>query len=89
MAADKNPLTDQQRNTLRPLVDKLESACNELEAALNATGLGRGAGEEFGFCLRCPRPGKQELCSSFKGPGKTLREPCQRDFCGHPLFAHF
>jgi hypothetical protein len=90
MANEKYKLTEQQLTALKPLVDKLESAYNELEKAVTAAGVRRdNPDEEFGFCFRCPKPGRQELCSSFKGPGKTMNERCQRDFCGHPRFAHF
>ena len=90
MANEQYTLTEQQRSSLKAFVDKLENANNELEKAATAAGLRRAdPGEEFGFCLQCPKPGRQELCSRFIGPGKTLREPCQREFCGHPRLAHF
>jgi hypothetical protein len=87
MAKAKKALTKAQRAALKPLVKNLGTAFKDLDRAV--ANVRRQAGEEFGFCFRCPKPGRQELCSSFLGPGKSMGERCRREFCGHPLMFHF
>lgn len=89
MANQRRTFTKEQRATIQPLLEKLERAYDEVERAV-ATAIPRDDPDaEFGFCVSCPRPGREELCSSFLGPGKTLREPCQREFCKHSRMFHF
>jgi hypothetical protein len=89
MAYEKKPLTDHQRSALKPAVDKLENAFDELEKTLTSVGVRRSDDDtEFGFCFRCPKQGRQELCSAFLGPGRTQNENCQREFCGQPRKVH-
>ena len=89
MAKEKKAsLTKEQRAALKPLFKELKAASDKLEKAV-ASVRRDGGDQEFGFCLSCPKPGRQELCSSFKGPGKRMTERCQREFCGHKLMAHF
>jgi hypothetical protein len=88
MANEKKAwLTEEQRAALKPLFQKIESAYDELEKAVAA--LRSGSDVDFGFCISCPRPGRQDTCSSFLGHGSSPRELCQRDFCKHPLVSHF
>jgi hypothetical protein len=86
MANEKYKPTDQQRTALKPVVDKLESAFNELDSVLASAGFRRES--ESGICMKCLTDNRPEICSSFDGPGKTAKELCKRDFCKHPNWAH-
>ena len=86
--SEKRSLTKEQHAALKPLFDKIESAYAELDQAVAGLS-GADAAQDLGFCMSCPRPGQHELCSSFLGPGHSLLERCQREFCRHPLRSHF
>lgn len=89
----KASLTPEQRAALKPLIDRLESAYDELSNAVAAAVPRDNPDGNFLFCLSCPRPGSEGLCSSFLGrsldDGGTLGDLCQRDFCKHKRMLHF
>jgi hypothetical protein len=84
MAYANRELTKEQRETLKPTFQNVETAIDALDKAL--TGIR-------------PRPNDDEIpgdgicgtgcgCSSFDGPGTSMLDKCRRPFCRHTRLAH-
>jgi hypothetical protein len=87
MSNEKKALTKEQRATLKPLFDKLESAYYEVEEAVAAV-VPRDDSGDLLFCFSCPREVDGPECSSFLGTVTTFKALCERDFCRHPAMFH-
>ena len=83
MAYANHELTKEQRETLKPTFQNVETAINELEKALTAV---RPRPDDDvpgeGIC------GTGCGCSSVQGPGTSMLDKCQRTFCKHTRLAH-
>lgn len=72
-------LTDKQRETLRPIFDKVELASAELSRTLTEMGLDESEGDHCFFCT----------CTSFVGGGSGKFSICARQSCRHTRIAHW
>ena len=74
-------LTEEERRSLQPVLDKVEEAHRELERSLEK--LGRGVPDEEGArCFRCD-------CESYLAPTRPDRpKVCTRPGCGHAFGVH-
>jgi hypothetical protein len=75
----RKPLTDEQRETLMPIFDKIEQASAELSHKLTEMGLDEPEGDHCFFCT----------CTSFVGAGGGKFSICARQSCRHTRIAHW
>ena len=78
----RKPLTDEQRETLKPTFDRIEQLFEELSSKLTEMGRDESGEDQCFFCS----------CTSFvPGGGRAsgTRRRCARPSCGHSLIAQW
>jgi hypothetical protein len=76
----KKPLTQEQRDYLKPALDKLDAAFNELQAQLQRLPPNGDPFERTG-CLRCD-------CSGYQGDGSLCTNKGSLGKCAHSMSVH-